>query len=352
MLDVNTTNKYIEIDGLPTGRFFVFRDVTELRRLREELKGRYRFHNFVGKNHKMLELYDFIRQVADSPSTILIQAESGTGKELVAKAIHYNSPRANKPVIKANCSVLVESLLESELFGHVKGSFTGALYNKIGRFDEADGGTIFLDEIGELGPQVQLKLLGVIQDRIFSRVSENQTRKVDVRIISATNRDLKKLIIEGKFREDLYYRLKVIPLTIPPLCERKDDIAILAEYFLRRFSKQMNKKINGFSSKALLVLMEYHYPGNVRELENAVEHSVVLCRGEIIEPLDLPREVRENPGYHREINVQSYNNPDAEREALIQALNRFGGNRSKAAKSLNMGRTTLWRKMKEYGLSD
>jgi len=249
-------------------------------KLHRELQERYRLSNIVGNSRKMQEVFQAIAQVAPSDATVLIRGESGTGKELVAHAIHYNSPRASGPFIKVSCAALPESLIESELFGYEKGAFTGALSTKKGRFEAAHGGTLFLDEIGDLSPNVQVKLLRVLQEREFERLGSSKTIQVDVRIIAATHQDLEDLMRQGRFREDLYYRLNVFPIYMPPLRERKTDILLLAEHFLEKYSRQYQKKIKRISTPAIDMLMAYHWPGNVRELENWIERAVIVCNEE------------------------------------------------------------------------
>lgn len=334
--------------GRRTGIVVVFHDIQALQDLKEKLKGRYRFHNLIGKNHKMQQVYRLIEQVAESNASVLIEGESGTGKELVAHAIHYESPRANGPFVTVNCSALAETLLESELFGHVKGAFTGATYNKVGRFELADGGTIFLDEIGDVSPLIQLKLLRVLQEKVFERVGESKPRKVDVRVIAATNKNLKKLVEEGRFRDDLYYRLNVVRISLPPLRERKDDIPLLVEHFVQKFDQELGRRILGPTKEAMAALLAYGWPGNVRELENAIEHAFVCCRGRRFTLDDLPEEIR---GKEAQAGKRRPSSLKQEKEAIVQALREAGGNRSQAARALGINRTTLWRKLKQYGLA-
>jgi two-component system response regulator HydG len=275
-------------------------DMTELQKARrkaEEARFRlgelHRFENIIGKSHVMQEVFSALKAVAGSEATVLIQGESGTGKELAAGAIHYNSERNSGPFVSVNCSALSESLLESELFGHVKGAFTGAARDRSGRFEEAHGGTLFLDEIGEISPFIQLKLLRVLQEREIERVGESRKRKIDIRIIAATNKNLYDLVKSGGFREDLYYRLKVFPINIPPLRKRKEDIPLLISDFIRFQNQKTGKQVEGISQSAMRILMDYSWPGNVRELENAIEHAFVLCDSGNIDIFDLPVEVRQ-----------------------------------------------------------
>lgn len=358
-----TTTPMLEAGGRRAGVVVVFRDIQELRELAEQAKGRSSFAGLIGKNHRMREIYRLIEQVADSTASVFIEGESGTGKELVAKAIHHKSPRANNPFVAVSCAVLAESLLESELFGHAKGAFTGAVTAKVGRFEMANGGSLFLDEIGDISPAIQVKLLRVLQEHTFERVGESRPRTVDVRIIAATNRDLHHLIAEGKFREDLYYRLKVVPVSLPPLRERTDDIPLLVAHFVERFRKQTGKPITEVTADAMSALLDYGWPGNVRELENAIEHAFVRCTGTEIGLAHLPREVRGAPR-RPQAGVESHVRAreaapgrtapspaeSSERERIVRALNESGWNRAEAARRLGLSRVTLWRKIREYGI--
>ena len=299
----------------------------------------------ISKSPKFLKVLDKAKTVAELNVNVLITGETGTGKSLLAKYIHYLSPRRDKPFVKINCGAIPENLLEAELFGYNKGAFTGAVTSKPGKVEMAKGGTLFLDEIGELPLHLQVKLLGLIQDKEFERIGDLKPRKADVRIIAATNRNLKKLVEEGKFREDLYYRLKVVNIELPPLRERKEDIPHLVNYFLEKFSKTYGRKIKGISPEAMKLLLEYDYPGNVRELENAVEHAVVVSKGSVIREEDLPEEIRMG----RKFKKSPEGNKEIEK--IKEALERAGGNKSLAAKILGIHRTTLWRKLKEYGLA-
>ena len=346
-----TTTPLFDPEGKQTGVVVVFRDIQEIRELREQLKGRSGLHQLIGKNHKMQAIYRLIEQVGDSSVSVLIQGESGTGKELVARAIHYQSPRANRPFVAVNCSALVETLLESELFGHVKGAFTGATYSKVGRFEMADGGTIFLDEIGDASPMIQLKLLRVLQEKQFERVGESKPRKVDVRIITATNKDLWGLVQEKRFREDFYYRLKVVTIDLPPLRERRDDIPMLVEHFVEKFSRETGKKILGGTKEAMAALMAYPWPGNVRELENAIEHAFVLCKGRWFTLEDLPVEIAKGRVSAQLGPVGAPPEEEAERLKILEALKTAGGQPSVAARKLGISRTTLWRKLKQYRIT-
>lgn len=330
----------------------------ENQQLRRNLEGRYRFDNLIGESDGIKKVCSLIERVAESDSTILILGESGTGKELVARTIHYNSLRKNKPLIPINCGAIPETLLESELFGHEKGAFTGASSTRIGRFELADGGTIFLDEIGEMSPTLQVKLLRVLQQREFERVGGTKTIKVDVRIIAATNIDLEKAIQVGKFREDLYYRINVIPIVIPPLRERTEDIPILMEYFLNHFNRSKKKSIQGFSPEAMNLLLSYRWPGNIRELENLIERLVIL-RGEgMISPEDLPDKIMVSRGgdgiRYYALPESGINLRDAveefENNLIVQALQKAQGVKNRAAQLLSLNRTTLVEKLKKKKL--
>ena len=307
-----------------------------------------RFHDLIGHTPQMQALYALIRQVAPTSASVLLQGESGTGKELVARAPHAESPRAAGPFVKVNCAALAESLLESELFGHVKGAFTGAIADKVGRFEAGNGGTIFLDEIGDVSPLIQLKLLRVIQEREFERVGSSQPRRTDVRLLSATNKDLRRLVVAGRFREDLYYRLKVVPLTLPPLRERKDDIPLLIHAFLARLSQDLGKPVRGVTRRALEALRRHSWPGNIRELEHAIEHACVRCQGELIGLADLPRELQGGAGLDPETvaRLEAGRRVSLDRKVLEGFLEENKGNRSKTARMLGIGRTTLWRRLK------
>ncbi len=323
-------------------------------RLKEKIEGRYTMEGLIGKSPQMQKVYDLIQTVSQTDTTVLIQGESGTGKEMVANAIHLKSLRKNKPFIKVNCSALPETLLESELFGHEKGAFTGAFRQRKGRFELADGGTIFLDEIGEISPSVQVKLLRVLQEKKFERVGGNETLSVDIRLICATQKDLKKEIQNGSFREDLYYRLNVVPIYLPPLRERKEDILLLADHFVNKFSKKIGKEVLGLSEEAKSILLRYHFPGNIRELENMIERSITLLKGKIIKVEDLPEEIIE-----KEISVQEISKKIQGPKSLAQAINLFEkeyiqnvlektkGKKGEAAEILGISRKTLWEKIKE-----
>jgi len=318
--------------------------------LRAQVRDRFRLPGLLAGSTQMAQVVELIRRVAPTNATVLIQGESGTGKELIAKAIHHASERARGPFIAINCGALPETLLESEIFGHVRGAFTGASANKKGLFEEADGGTLLLDEIGEMAPTLQVKLLRALQSGEIRPVGSTQAITVDVRVVAATNRDLDQMIRQGGFREDLFYRLSVIPVALPPLRERREDIPLLAEHFLARAAERLGRSLR-LSPAAVDRLLRYAWPGNVRELENAIERAAILARHEVIEPDDLPPHVAGGvtlgpaPGLEREHTLA-----EAERAHIIQALERCGRNHSRAAEILGIGRTTLWRKLKEYGI--
>jgi two-component system response regulator HydG len=331
------------------GVVLVLHDVTETTRLRKAFIASKRFGPMIGTSDVIKKVFALIETVAQYDTSVLICGETGTGKELVARAIHQFSPRADGPFIPVACSALSSMLLESELFGHEKGAFTGAYRERRGRFELAEGGTLFLDEVGTLSLDVQVKLMRTLQERTIERVGSSVTRPVDVRIISATNRNLATLIERGDFREDLFYRLKVLQIDVPPLRERKVDIAVLTDHFIEKFNTLYNRNILGASSQAKEALMRYIWPGNVRELENAVEHALVLTPGKIIEREYLPPEIR-----HMEANgtppPPTMVDLNSEEENIRRVLEAYDYNITKAAKSLDMHRTTLWRKMKEFGI--
>ncbi len=314
--------------------------------LREELEEKDVFHGMIGRSPAMRRVFGLIESAAPSEAPVVIQGESGVGKELAAAAIHHLSPRRNGPFIRVNCSALNENLLESELFGHVKGAFTGAEKARQGRFEAASGGDVFLDEIGDLSPAIQLKLLRVLQEKEIERVGAHQPVRVDVRVISATNRDLAQLMAEGRFRADLYYRVAVIPIHLPPLRERREDIPLLVERLVRRLALRTGKDITGVSRPAMDLLASHAWPGNVRELINFLEYAFVLCPGGRIEPEHLPALRRDVPA------GPAAPEPDrAERERILDALRRSGGNKAQAARLLGMSRVTLWKRLKILGVS-
>lgn len=317
--------------------------------LKDELKEKYNIHNMIGNSSAMQLVYENIIQVANSNATVLIHGESGTGKELVAHAIHYNSPRAQKAFIKLNCGAIPENLIESELFGYEKGAFTGATDRKKGKFELADGGTIFLDEIGELPPHLQVRLLRVLQEKEIERVGGIRTIKINVRIIAATNRNLEQEIAQNRFREDLYYRLNVFPIYIPPLRERKTDILLLAEHFLQKYAKENNKKIGRISTLAIDLLNSYHWPGNVREIQNCMERAVLLCDSDTIQSTHLPPTLqRVDTSEVKETLSLAHQIEHFEKELIIDALKKARGVKSKAAQYLSTTERILGYKMRQY----
>ncbi len=324
-------------------------DITELDRLRNELKTTHSFRNLVGKSPVMQDLYQSIRNVAEYDSTVCLFGESGTGKELVARAIHYESPRAERPLIKVNCSALSDNLLESELFGHVKGAFTGAVRDRRGKFEEAEDGTLFLDEIGDLNERVQVKLLRVLQEKEIERVGENVIRKVNLRIIVATHKNLEQEVAEGRFREDLFYRLNVIPIHLPPLRNRREDIPMLADHFTKIWNGSHNKKIEGISSQALGLLMDHPWPGNIRELENTMEHACVKTSSEELQPTDLPHTLREQAKTNSPARMRKPRRKLTKKQ-IVDTLKECDQNQTHAAERLGIHRITLWRKMTEHGI--
>ncbi len=320
----------------------------ETRQLHQQVRDRVAPGNLVGMSPPMQRVFEVVEQVAPSRATVLITGESGTGKELVANALHQRSPRASGPFIKLHCAALAESLLESELFGHEKGSFTGAIMRKDGRFQLADGGTLFLDEIGEISPAIQVKLLRFLQEHEYDRVGGTQTIRVDVRVIAATNRNLVEEVAKGRFREDLYYRLNVVALEMPPLRDRKGDIPALAKCFLDRYRQENPKALDGFAPETLELLMGYDWPGNVRELENAVERAVVLAAGPMIEPRHLPPNVRRRATPAGMPIIPGATLRDLERYAILETLQATGGSTSKAAEMLGISVRTIQYRLHEY----
>ena len=334
------------------GAVETFMDISEIRNLSAHLREVFKYENIIGRNKEIKQIISVLESVSQTDSSVLITGESGTGKELAARAIHLNSSRKTGPFIAVNCSAFVESLIESELFGHEKGAFTGAIKTKIGRFELAQGGTLFLDEIGDLSTAVQTKLLRVLETHEFERVGGNKSIKMATRIIAATNKNLAEEISAGRFREDLFYRINVINIHLPPLRERMDDFPLLVNHFIESFNKKFNKHIKQFSSSAYDLVMDYNWPGNIRELENVIEHCFVLCNGDIIQVECLPKRLRE-PGKKTIV----LNNPDVqkgfketEKELIISVLKKNNYSRAEAAKELNINPSTLWRKMKKLGI--
>ena len=343
------TSSPLKDDGINSlGAVLVVRDITRLTHLESQLKERHQFHRIIGKSSRMQKIYTILDNLAETDSTVLITGETGTGKELVANAIHYNSILKKGPFVKINCSALAENLLESELFGHVKGAFTGAVNNKKGRFEMADKGSIFLDEIGDISPSIQLKLLRVLQEQEIERVGDSIPIKINVRIISATNCNLKKKVKNGEFREDLYYRIKVVELPIPSLAQRREDIPLLSQHFLDVFNSRFKKKINGLSNEVMTAFMNYSWPGNIRELNHAIEHGFVLCQGETMLVEHLPLELKEH--LNKEQTLCSKKST-VTKEDICNALAQTDGNKSKAARLLGIGRRTIYRKIEEYQIT-
>jgi len=326
--------------------------IKENKELKAQLQERYEYTNIVYGSPKMEEVMGLVARVAPSQTTILIRGESGTGKELIANAIHYASPRSAKPWVKMSCAAIPETLLESELFGHERGAFTGATQRRIGRFEEADGGSIFLDEIGDLSPSTQVKLLRILQNKEFQRLGSNLILKTDVRVITATHRDLEDAIKKGLFREDLYYRLNVISILLPPLRERREDIPLLIDLFLQKYSNENQKSISDISQEARALLHRYPYPGNIRELENLIERAVVLCRGEMITTQDLPFHLKEEKSERLLEPKKEKSLPESleeiERDSILKALHQNQGVQTKAAENLGISERVLRYKMKKY----
>ena len=344
-------------DGKGMGAVETLTDITELvekdlkiKAFQRELRHYDNFHGIIGASSGMQMVFDMITNASQSDAPVIIFGESGTGKELIARAIHLNYSRKNKPYIKVNCAALNENLLESELFGHVKGAFTGAHQSRKGRFEEASGGDIFLDEIGDLPSTTQVKLLRVLEEKVIERVGDNRSVHVNSRVITATNRDLKQMVKDGKFRKDLYYRINVIPITIPPLRERRGDIPLLAETFFRRISLKNDKPIKGISNLAMDILMNYGWPGNVRELKSAMEYAFVTCQGPQIHPNHLPPDITGDIRLFSEKNQFNSDPNEVKKKLLMDALEQSGGNQTKAAEILGITRVTVWNRMKRYGI--
>lgn len=343
--------------GQGIGAVETFTDITEIiqkdhqiEAFRRELRAEDGFHGVIGTSPLMQQVFDLIENVARSDAPVIILGESGTGKELVAEAIHKIGLRKNKSFVKVNCAALNESLLESELFGHVKGAFTGAVRGRAGRFEAAQGGNLFLDEIGDLPLVTQVKLLRVLEEKVIERVGDNRSIPVDVRIITATNQDLKALVEKGRFRDDLFFRINIIPITLPPLRDRIEDIPILAQAFIQRINLKTGKNITGISDDAMAVLLRYHWPGNVRELKGAFEYAFVICHGPLIQPHHFPPSIFDLPTDRVEKRTVSPDPNEAKKSELIEALNKTGGNQSEAARILEISRVTVWNRMKRFGI--
>jgi PAS domain S-box-containing protein len=337
-------------DGQIIGGLETFRDISHSHWMQEHLQEHYGYNHIVGRSEAMKAVFDVLASLVHTDTTVLIQGESGTGKELVARALHFYGPRKEKSFVAINCSALPEGILESELFGHVRGAFTGAIRNHVGKFELANGGTLFLDEIAEISPAIQVKLLRVLEEREFQKVGDNRSVKVDVRLMTATNKDLYKKVLDGSFRDDLYYRLSVFPVYLPALRERIEDIPPLVAHFIRKFNKQMGKNIQGIADEVLEVLESYRWPGNIRELANALEHAFVHSKGTLIHPSDLPHSIvnattieRKLPGAHEKLDLM-------ERELIVKVLESAKWKKSIAARRLGVSRATLWRKMSKHGI--
>ncbi len=332
-----------------------FRDLSLLEELRKELAGRHTFFDIVSKSKEMHRLFVVLEQVAQSDSTVLLQGESGTGKELFARAIHSLSARSKGPLVIINLGALPDTLVESELFGHKAGAFTDARADRIGRIAAAEKGTLFLDEIGDLSSHLQVRLLRVLQEKTYEPLGSNKTVHADIRIVAATNKDLTELVKKGLFREDLYYRINVVKLTLPPLRERREDVPLLVDHFLERFNRLSGKEIAGVSQEVLSILMAYDFPGNVRELENIIEHGTVLCQGELIEGQHLPDYLQpahsfKETGNHKSVSSKRVKWVDMERGFILQVLRENNWNRQAAARELGIGRQTLWRRVKRLNI--
>jgi two-component system response regulator HydG len=347
-----------DTEGKEMGAVETMTDITELiekdtqiEAFRRELKTEDGFHGILGASAPMQQVFDLISNASYSDAPVIIFGESGTGKELVAKAIHDTGARKRKPFVKVNCAALTESLLESELFGHVKGAFTGAYRSREGRFEAAQGGDIFLDEIGDLPMSTQVKMLRVLEEKVVERVGDNRSIHIDVRVISATNRNLKQLVEQGGFREDLFYRINVIPIMVPPLRERVGDIPLLADSFFHRIQLKNDKKIMGISNDAMELLMSYTWPGNVRELKSAFEYAFVTCQELVIQPYHFPPTLNSAHNSFRNTPKPLLNSTDMKKKQLIEALERADGNQSRAADILGISRVTVWNRMKKFGLT-
>ncbi len=335
--------------GRTIGGVETFRDLSVVEDLRKQITRQYSFGDIISKNHGMHKIFDILPEVAVSDSTVLIEGESGTGKELFARAIHALSPRKDKPMVTVNCGALPDTLLESELFGHKAGAFTDAKKDKPGRFALAEGGTIFLDEIGDVSPALQVRLLRALQEKTFEPLGSTQPVKADVRVVAATNKNLEELVENGNFRRDLYYRINVVKLTLPPLRERMDDVPLLIDHIIARFNRLRGKDIAGVSPEVLTILMNHDFPGNVRELENVIEHAFVLCRNGLIQPEHLPQNLR--PKSDRPaISASAANIRELEAHFIRDTLRRNNWNRAATAKELGIHKTTLWRKIKRLGI--
>ncbi len=349
-ISVNTALLIDEADRI-IGGVETFRDLSMYKHLREELDQKYSFGNIIGKDKKMREIYSLMKTISATDTTVLIMGETGTGKELIARAIHHNSPRRHRAFVKVDCTALPETLLESELFGYKKGAFTDARADKPGKFTFADGGTIFLDEIGDIPPSIQSKLLRVLEEHAFEPLGAVKTVEVDVRVIAATNRDLQQAIKHGRFREDLYYRLNVVPITVPPLRERSEDIPLLIDHFVEVFAEKFTKTGAQVSQDAMDLLVDYTWPGNVRQLEHAIEHAFIHCKGRVIQTKHLPEDIKQKQSIlvDRVFNTEDPMK-EIEREVILEALKRNSWNYERTSSALKISYVTLWRKMKKYNI--
>ncbi len=351
-----STAPLIDRDGSFLGGVETFRDLSTIKELRKEISGKYTFQDIIAKTPRMRQIFQTLPNIAQSDATVLVQGRSGTGKELFANAIHNLSPRAEGPLITVNCGALPETLLESELFGYVKGAFTDAKQDRTGRFQAAEGGTIFLDEIGDAPLSIQVKLLRVLENREFQPLGSDDTVNIDVRVVAATNQELDRLVAEGRFREDLYYRLNVILIQIPDLCERKEDIPLLVDHFIERFGQRTGRNIKGVTEEAMAFLMSYEYPGNVRELENVLEHAYIISGGPFIKVDDLPHHIVNGTANGRRPDYptpplgtkQLSGRYESEQQQIINCLRRNFWSIPKAARELGIHRTTMWRKVKRF----
>jgi len=347
VLTLNTVALFSE-NNMLSGAILVIRDETRLDNLESNISKQRKYHRIIGDSSKIRRIHSLIENLADVDTTVLIRGESGTGKELVAEAIHHMGERKGKALVKVNCSALQENLLESELFGHVKGAFSGAFEHKTGRFEKADGGTIFLDEIGDTSQGVQIKLLRVLQEKEFERVGDSTPVKVDVRVVTATNQDLRKKVRLGEFREDLYYRLKVVEIGLPPLRENREDLPLLVDHFLKKINKKIHKNIETVSTEVMQIFDDYNWPGNIRELEHTIEYAFIQCKHNIIKVNDLPSEFK----IPLELELSSNDKKINDIDSIIKALKKSGWNKSKAARLLGISRPTMYKKMKELDISD
>ena len=348
-----STDPLVNEAGVFIGAVLMIRDVTRMTRLERQIEETLQYRDMVGKSAKMQTIFGLIKDLAETDTTVLVYGESGTGKELVAAALHHSSARENGPFLKVNCAALSENILESELFGHVKGAFTGAVKDHRGRFESANGGTILLDEIGDISPRLQLRLLRVLQEREFERVGSSKPIRTDVRVIASTNQNLEEKIRVGEFRQDLYYRLNVVRIEIPPLRERREDVPLLVERFVKRFNGTLKREIAGVSPEAMELLMRYQWPGNVRELENCIERSFIVCHDSVLLPKHLPHEIAQtkSPSFPHGLSTHPEAGGESERDRIVGALDRTDWNIAKSSRLLGVARNTLYQKMKALHIS-